>query len=112
MPLHPRTRAAVASFGLDLAPVRAIDPVGYLDMMALLDGCNRLLTDSGGLQKEAYFFRKPCVTLRDTTEWPETIAAGWNRLWGSAAYEPRREIMDYGDGHAAEKVVGVLASEL
>jgi UDP-GlcNAc3NAcA epimerase len=112
MPLHPRTRAAVASFGLDLAPVRAIDPVSYLDMMALLDGCSRLLTDSGGLQKEAYFFRKPCVTLRDTTEWPETIRAGWNRLWGNAAYEPRREIVDYGDGHAAEKVVGLLASEL
>jgi UDP-GlcNAc3NAcA epimerase len=112
MPLHPRTRAAVASFGLDLGPIRSVDPVGYLDMIALIDGCSRVLTDSGGLQKEAYFFRKPCVTLRDATEWPETIEAGWNRLWGDAAYEPRREITAYGDGHAAEKVIELLAAEL
>jgi UDP-GlcNAc3NAcA epimerase len=112
LPLHPRTRAAVGSFGLDFGPIRAIDPVGYLDMIALLDGCSRVLTDSGGLQKEAYFFRKPCVTLRDATEWPETIEAGWNRLWENAAYEPRREIAAYGDGHAAEKVIELLAAEL
>lgn len=112
MPLHPRTRAALGRFGLDLGPIRVVDPVGYLDMTALLDGCSRLLTDSGGLQKEAYFLRRPCVTLRDATEWPETIEAGWNRLWGNAAYEPCREITAYGDGHAAEKVIDVLASEL
>lgn len=112
LPLHPRTRAAVADFGLDLGSVRAIDPVGYLDMTALLEACSRVLTDSGGLQKEAYFFRKPCVTLRDVTEWRETIEAGWNRLWTDADYGPRREIAAYGDGRAAQKLIGLLAAEL
>ena len=112
LPLHPRTRAAVAGFGLALGSIRAVDPVSYLDMTALLDGCSRVLTDSGGLQKEAYFFRKPCVTLRDVTEWQETIEAGWNRLWGCADYRPRQEIAAYGDGHAAKKVIDLLAAEL
>jgi UDP-GlcNAc3NAcA epimerase len=112
LPLHPRTRAAVAGFGLDLGSIQAVDPVSYLDMIALLDGCSRVLTDSGGLQKEAYFFRKPCVTLREATEWRETIEAGWNRLWGDADYGPRHEITAYGDGHAAEKVIDLLAAEL
>jgi UDP-GlcNAc3NAcA epimerase len=112
LPLHPRTRAAVAGFGLALGAIRAVDPVSYLDMTALLDGCSRVLTDSGGLQKEAYFLRKPCVTLRDVTEWHETVEAGWNRLWGNADYRPRQEIAAYGDGHAAEKVIDLLAAEL
>jgi UDP-GlcNAc3NAcA epimerase len=81
-------------------------------MIALLDGCSRVLTDSGGLQKEAYFFRRPCITLRDVTEWPETIDAGWNRLWGEADYKPRIEINGYGDGHAAEKIADLLGAEL
>ena len=73
-------------------------------MIALLDGCTRVLTDSGGLQKEAYFFRKPCITLRNATEWVETIEAGWNRLWTGPDYAPRKEITAYGDGAAAEKI--------
>src|SRR5262249_40922946 len=75
LPLHPRTRQAAARYGLHFGAVRIVEPVGYLDMMELLDGCTRVLTDSGGLQKEAYFFRKQCVTLRDATEWVETIEA-------------------------------------
>lgn len=112
LPLHPRTRQAAERFGLAFEPIRALDPVGYLDMIALLDGCTRVLTDSGGLQKEAYFFRKPCTTLRDATEWVETIEAGWNRLWDGPDYAPRQEIAAYGDGNAAQKIAAVLASEL
>jgi UDP-GlcNAc3NAcA epimerase len=108
LPLHPRTREAADRVALDFGLIKLTDPVGYLDMMALLDGCTRVLTDSGGLQKEAYFFRKPCVTLRDATEWLETIEAGWNRLWIGPDYAPRRDIPEYGDGTAAEKVVAVL----
>jgi UDP-GlcNAc3NAcA epimerase len=112
LPLHPRTRISAASFGLELSPIQVIEPVGYLDMMALLDACTRVLTDSGGLQKEAYFFRKPCVTLRDATEWVETVEAGWNRLWTEPNYAPRREIAEYGDGDASGKIVDILAAEV
>lgn len=111
LPLHPRTRDAALRFGLDFGTIRVIDPIGYLDMIALLDGCTRVLTDSGGLQKEAYFFRKPCVTLRDATEWVETIEAGWNRLWTGPDYKPRHEMTGYGDGHAANEIAKVLANE-
>ena len=112
LPLHPRTRNAAASFGIEISGIRVIEPVGYLDMIALLDGCTRVLTDSGGLQKEAYFFRKPCVTLRDATEWVETIEAGWNRLWIGPDYAPRRQIEAYGDGNAAGKIADILAAEV
>ena len=112
LPLHPRTRQAAERYGLDFGPIVVIDPVGYLDMIALLDGCTRVLTDSGGLQKEAYFFRKPCITLRNATEWVETIEAGWNRLWTGPDYAPRREIAAYGDGTASEKLVAVLRAAL
>jgi UDP-GlcNAc3NAcA epimerase len=112
LPLHPRTHTAARQFGLELSPIRVIQPVGYLDMMALLDSCTRVLTDSGGLQKEAYFFRKPCVTLRDATEWVETVEAGWNRLWEGPDYAERREISAYGDGDASEQIADILAAEV
>jgi UDP-GlcNAc3NAcA epimerase len=109
--LHPRTREAAKRFGLNFGSLRVADPVGYFDMAALIANCERVLTDSGGLQKEAYFFRKPCVTMRDTTEWIETIQAGWNRLWTDPDYAPRTDITAYGDGHAAEAIAEILASE-
>ncbi|MCW5692468.1 MAG: UDP-N-acetylglucosamine 2-epimerase (non-hydrolyzing) [Pseudolabrys sp.] len=112
LPLHPRTRQAAARFGVDLSGFRTIDPVGYLDMTALLSNCRNVLTDSGGLQKEAYFHRKPCVTLRDATEWVETVEAGWNRLWNGPDYRERKLIDAYGDGHAADKMVDILAAQL
>lgn len=112
LPLHPRTRQAADRFGVDLSRLQVIDPVGYLDMTALLNGCSCVLTDSGGLQKEAYFHRKPCITLRDATEWVETIECGWNRLWHGPEYRPRKEIASYGNGRAAEKIAAVLAAEV
>lgn len=109
MPLHPRTRQAMARADMTAPGVRIIDPVGYLDMARLLSGAALVLTDSGGLQKEAYFAGKPCVTLREETEWVETIEHGWNRLWTQADWaRPRTPIPDYGDGDAAERVVAAL----
>jgi UDP-GlcNAc3NAcA epimerase len=109
LPLHPRTREAASRFGVDLAGLTVIEPLGPIDMQRLLAGCALVLTDSGGLQKEAYFHRKPCVTLRDDTEWSETVEAGWNRLWTVSDYRPRREIDDYGAGDAAERIVATIA---
>jgi len=107
-PIHPRTRQAFDHHGITLDDVRMIDPVGYMEMNRLLTGAALVMTDSGGLQKEAYFHRKPCVTLREETEWVETIEAGWNRLWTSEDFSPRREIDTYGDGAAGEKIVQVI----
>lgn len=81
LPLHPRTRASIAKAGLVLPEgLVCIDPVGYLDMVMLEEASRLVVTDSGGVQKEAFFFKVPCVTLRDETEWTELVDAGWNRL--------------------------------
>jgi UDP-N-acetylglucosamine 2-epimerase len=83
-PVHPRTRAVLADIPLSPAsPIRLIEPVGYLDMVRLLGTASVVATDSGGIQKEAYWLGTPCVTLRDQTEWVETVAAGWNTLVGA-----------------------------
>ena len=111
-PIHPRTRKQLANWGLDLDGIVGCDPVGYLDMHRLLQSAVMVFTDSGGLQKEAYFHRVPCVTLRSETEWVETVTAGWNRLWKGPDYAPRREIPAYGDGHAADRTVAVIADFL
>jgi len=113
-PIHPRTLAAASKAGIDpVRPgIRVIEPLGYLDMCKLVHHASVLLTDSGGLQKEAYFHRVPCVTLRDATEWTETVACGWNRLWETADYKPRRSIADYGDGNAAQEILEILRREL
>lgn len=110
LPLHPRTRAAAGRFDLDFDGLIVIPPVSYLDMAQLLANCDSVFTDSGGLQKEAYFHRKPCITLRSETEWIETLDAGWNRLWTSeVASSSRNEILQYGQGDAAHKICAVLA---
>lgn len=88
LPVHPRLRKMLGEFGLTFSEnVRTIEPVGFVDMVALLDACQIVVTDSGGLQKEAYMLRRPCVTVRDTTEWVETVHSGWNRLTEPAAFK-------------------------
>ena len=109
LPLHPRTRAAISAAGVATGTIRLLPPLGYLDMHRLLADAALVLTDSGVLQKEAYFHRVPCVTLRDETEWVETVEGGWNRLWRSPSWLPRRDIADYGDGRAAERIAEVIA---
>jgi len=82
LPLHPRTRKIIADLSLSLN-VTVLDPVGYFDMLQLLKNCSLVMTDSGGLQKEAFFFKKQCVTLREQTEWVELIQGGFNVLTGA-----------------------------
>ncbi|MCB8820151.1 non-hydrolyzing UDP-N-acetylglucosamine 2-epimerase [Microvirga rosea] len=110
MPVHPRTRKLMEKSGLTPKGVRLIDPLGYLDMAWLTHNSAGVFTDSGGLQKEAYFHRVPCVTLRDETEWVETIEAGWNRLWRKDAYAPRRDILEYGNGKSSGRIAELLAA--
>ncbi len=112
LPLHPRTKSFLSSQGIKLN-AHVIDPVGYFDMLALLKNCSMVMTDSGGLQKEAYFFSKFCITLRDQTEWVELVEVGANTLAGAskkniidkskANYNKTLKIQEglYGDGHAA-----------
>jgi UDP-GlcNAc3NAcA epimerase len=98
----------MTSRGLAPEGVRLIEPLGYLDMAWLAHNAARIFTDSGGLQKEAYFHRVPCVTLRDETEWVETIEAGWNRLWTTPDYVAKQDIADYGSGHASDMIAVLL----
>ena len=122
LPLHPRTRARLEAAGLldALDGVIVAPPLGYLEFTALLLGARAVLTDSGGVQKEAYLAGVPCVTLRDTTEWRETVDAGWNVLVdldadaARAALErplPAARPPLYGDGRAGERVVEALRQD-
>ena len=108
LPLHPGTRAKVTAAGIDMTGITVIEPLPYLETQELLAGCELILTDSGGMQKEAYFHGVPCITLRDETEWIETVANGWNRLWTQDSYQPRQPIAEYGDGRSAERMVGII----
>lgn len=108
MPVHPRTRKLMEMRGLAPANLRLIEPLGYLDMALLTHNATSVFTDSGGLQKEAYFHRVPCVTLRDETEWVETIEAGWNRLWTQVNYKPQQDISDYGTGEASDLIAKLM----
>ena len=119
LPLHPRTRLRLEEAGLmdRLGDVRVLQPLGYLDFLKLARHSRAVLTDSGGVQKEAYLLGVPCVTLRDTTEWVETVESGWNvlvdldREAALAALErnlPTERPELYGGGHAAERVCDVV----
>lgn len=112
VPLHPRTREALkaAFLTLDGGQITTVEPLGYLDMCRLTHCAAIVFTDSGGLQREAYFHRVPCVTLRDETEWTETVECGWNRFWTSPDYQPRREIASYENPDAADTICRLLAA--
>lgn len=112
LPLHPRSRTALEQHKIPIGSVQLCEPLSYLDMTRLVSECREVITDSGGLQKEAYFHRKPCITLREETEWVETIECGWNRLWRGKAYTARQDILDYGDGKAANRIVDVLLAAI
>jgi UDP-GlcNAc3NAcA epimerase len=112
MPVHPRTQKIMTALPQPPKNLRLIEPLGYLDMAWLIHHAKAVFTDSGGLQKEAYFHRVPCVTLREETEWVETVEAGWNRLWNIPDYKPRREIADYGAGDASAKIATAIKTFL
>jgi UDP-N-acetylglucosamine 2-epimerase len=119
LPLHPRTRNKISDFNLSHNSLQLIDPVSYLDMLVLEKQAKVILTDSGGVQKEAFWMKVPCITLRDETEWVETVEAGCNVVVGSDREKiveavrsfktgnPRPEL--YGDGKAAEKIGYILS---
>jgi UDP-GlcNAc3NAcA epimerase len=124
LPLHPRTRAAIERAGLSLpAGIIAIEPQPYHMMLGLLAGAAVVVTDSGGLQKEAAFARVPCVTLREETEWTETVTSGWNRLAPLTAdgietsiratmSPPSTPPPDYGDGDCAGRILAVIRDRI
>lgn len=121
LPLHPRTRAKLGAYGqLSLIEGLVVTaPVSYLDMVVLEQNASAIVTDSGGVQKEAFFYRVPCVTTRDETEWTETVSAGWNTLAGAnraaivratlrqPAHE-RKDVSPYGNGDSAHKIVKLI----
>jgi UDP-GlcNAc3NAcA epimerase len=121
LPLHPRTRKCIKLFGLEAlsGQIRFIEPTSYLNMIQLEAGAKLILTDSGGVQKEAFFFEVPCITMRDETEWTETVDLGWNTLVGASSAAiiaavdrhaglPKISARPYGDGKAAEAIAALL----
>jgi UDP-GlcNAc3NAcA epimerase len=119
LPLHPRTKKYIESYNLNLNKnIKIIEPVGYLDMISLEMNAVKIVTDSGGVQKEAYFMSKPCVTLRDETEWIETVDMGWNILVGTdvekiisaiETFIPSGKKVDiFGDGTASNKILNTI----
>ncbi|MCA9825551.1 MAG: UDP-N-acetylglucosamine 2-epimerase (non-hydrolyzing) [Dehalococcoidia bacterium] len=118
-PVHPRTRSVLDREAISLPPnVRPVAPLGYVDTVALVAEAAAVVTDSGGLQKEAYLLETPCITLREDTEWVETVDLGWNRLVGARTADIRAAIADpprgathpavYGDGHSAARMLEAI----
>ncbi|WP_346848622.1 MULTISPECIES: non-hydrolyzing UDP-N-acetylglucosamine 2-epimerase [unclassified Clostridium] len=119
LPLHPRTKKYMSDYNLEFGDnIIVIDPIGYLDMLALESNCIKVVTDSGGVQKEAFFMKKPCITMRDETEWVETVENDWNRIVGTdrdkildaiVNFIPSKPQMDiFGDGKSSEKICIII----
>lgn len=122
LPLHPRTKKYMDSYGLKFNNnIKLIEPVGYLEMITLEMHAQKIVTDSGGVQKEAFFMKKPCITMRDETEWVETVENGWNVIVGTdkekilnniVNFEPKEAQKEiFGDGKAAEKILSLINKE-
>lgn len=111
-PVHPNTRNKLKEFAIETGNINLVRPVSYLEMQGLLSEAKLVLTDSGGLQKEAYFHSCDCITLRNETEWTETLKAGWNRLWKSSTMiNSRSSITEYGSGFATREMLHCLQKE-
>lgn len=119
LPLHPRTKSKLESLGLKIPDnVIVTDPVSYFEMLELESECNYIITDSGGVQKEAYFFQKPCFTIRTETEWTESVESGWNVITGpnkeklikaiSEFVKPDTHPELYGNGDTGERILTAL----
>ncbi|MAP24516.1 MAG: UDP-N-acetylglucosamine 2-epimerase (non-hydrolyzing) [Rickettsiales bacterium] len=110
-PVHPRIKKLIQKYK-EKNNFYFLDPLSYFETQYLLSKASFVLTDSGGLQKEAYFHRVPCITLRSETEWIETLESGWNRLWTVDSYNSRKPIIDYGLGYGAKSIVEILSNRL
>ena len=119
LPIHPRTKKMLDKFNLVMPEnVKVIDPVGYLDSLSLMSNARKIVTDSGGVQKEAYFLKIPCLTLRNKTEWVETVQDGWNTLTGASKekileaineFEPKKaQSQHFGKGDAVQKIIDTI----
>lgn len=121
LPLHPRTKKYMQDYGLKFNHnIKVIEPIGYLDMLLLERNCIKIVTDSGGVQKEAFFMHKPCVTMRDETEWIETVENDWNRIVGTDKEKILKAIVEFkprmpqrnifGNGKASDRICEIIES--
>jgi UDP-N-acetylglucosamine 2-epimerase (non-hydrolysing) len=126
-PMHPRTRKRIEEFKFTWcfksSNIRIIKPLGYVEFLKLMGNARKVITDSGGVQKEAYFLGKSCITLRKTTEWIETVSTGWNILtdaikdkiiWAIKEFNPKGKInlKIFGDGRASEKIASIINKKI
>jgi len=119
LPLHPRTKKYIENYNLQFSDnIKLIEPVGYLDMITLEMNSQKIVTDSGGVQKEAFFMKKPCITMRDETEWVETVQNGWNVIVGTDGdkilksivyFKPKMKQQNiFGNGKAGNKILDII----